>query len=218
MSYGQNNGQSYYPGNQGNNLPPLREALRGVPGLDNRDPRGHVPRSSTPGLGNGDPRGHVPRSSTPGLGNGDPRGHVPRSSTPGLGNGDPRGHVPRSSTPWLGNRDPRGHVPRSSTPMPYPSEQYYDTGAVPPHGHPQSTTNVHMSVLQQGPSGGLVMRRDAPPRSTTSDLSRPYACDYPECSKRFERPVDLDTHIRSHTGEKHADTLVAGKRSLLNRT
>ncbi|KIJ32251.1 hypothetical protein M422DRAFT_265901 [Sphaerobolus stellatus SS14] len=150
MSYGQNNGQSYYPRNQENNLPPLREALRGVPGL--------------------------------------------------------------------GNGDPRGHVPRSSTTIPYPSGQYYDTGAVPPHGHPQSTTNVHMSVLQQGPSGGLVMRRDASPRSTTSDPSRPYACDYPGCSKRFERPVDLDTHIRSHTGEKRADTLVAGKRSLLNRT
>ncbi|KIJ55920.1 hypothetical protein M422DRAFT_239086 [Sphaerobolus stellatus SS14] len=61
---------------------------------------------------------------------------------------------------------------------------------------------TYMSVLQQGPSGGLVMRRDAPPRSTTSDPSRSYACNYPGCSKRFERPVDLDTHIRSHTGEK----------------
>ncbi|KIJ37263.1 hypothetical protein M422DRAFT_260203 [Sphaerobolus stellatus SS14] len=109
--------------------------------------------------------------------------------------------APRSSTVW---------IPSSSR-----SKQHY-TGVVLSQSQPQSATNVYMSVLQQDPAGGLVMRRNVPPKSTTSDPKRPYRCDYPGCSKRFNKPSDLDAHIRSHTGEKPAE--IVEKSSLPGQT
>lgn len=72
--------------------------------------------------------------------------------------------------------------------------------------------------LGRGPGGGRRWGGCAPTdRLTTLCVSppageRPFACSWPDCSKKFARSDELARHYRTHTGEKKFRCPICDKR------